>query len=123
MGEMIARAAHAIAAAELDEGDGLFDVHALPEEVYDNYLRMASAAIAAIGCGWRDISTAPKDGAKLLGWEPPYTVPVGYAVFWWSGHGWVRDGDDFDLVFEPTHWMPLPDPPPLLQKGQLNERP
>lgn len=63
---------------------------------------------------WQPIETAPKDGSKLLGWEPPdsiYTSPVLYAVCWWSGNGWVRDGDDFDLVVEPTHWMPLPEPP------------
>lgn len=65
---------------------------------------------------WRPIETAPKDGTRIL---------VGHsdAVFdaWWeegggNGDGWVDGCDDRyeDLiVYEPTHWMPLPAAPAL----------
>lgn len=71
---------------------------------------------------WQDISTAPKDGGYIwLG--APGTLRIGY---WCDGqkfehHGSVgggwRDaaraeaGGLSDLLFAPTHWMPLPPPP------------
>lgn len=47
-GEMVERVAHALAKADLDEGDGTLDAYALTEEVYDRYLALARVAIAAI---------------------------------------------------------------------------
>ncbi len=57
---------------------------------------------------WRDISTAPKDGTEVLVFIPrrlgalyaAASNPTG--VQWWSRLGEVK----------PTHWMPLPSPPP-----------
>lgn len=53
---------------------------------------------------WQDISTAPKDGTKVLLWVPRWSVVVGSyqhsLMSWWDG----------DLV-APTHWRPLPAPP------------
>ena len=58
---------------------------------------------------WRDISTAPKDGTRILardrnGWREMWWVTNGtdYADYW---------QDQFDSEPEPTHWAPLPPPP------------
>lgn len=59
---------------------------------------------------WRDISTAPKDGTPILavdrnGWREMWWVTNGtdYADYW---------QDHYDSEPEPTHWAPLPLPPP-----------
>jgi hypothetical protein len=50
MGEMkkLEEVAKAIAAEDLDEGDGLYDWYALVDEVADEYRAMAKAAIEAM---------------------------------------------------------------------------
>ena len=66
---------------------------------------------------WQPIETAPKDGTPILGWAPDSELanPVHYAVIWWFQWtelgGWVREGDEYDIAADPTHWMPLPDAP------------
>lgn len=58
---------------------------------------------------WRPIATAPKDGTPILGWWVDECMIVDWCVFvkrWRSTH----DGEDM-FEPEPTHWMPLPDPP------------
>jgi hypothetical protein len=55
---------------------------------------------------WQDISTAPKDGTRILLWLSPqaFAVPAEWRDRWM--------GDDFPLnMTEPTHWMPLPPAP------------
>lgn len=64
---------------------------------------------------WRDISTAPRDGSKVLTWGCLHNdrgVDMGeqpsWQVSWWLDCGW------YCLMWgshEPTHWMPLPAPP------------
>lgn len=61
---------------------------------------------------WQAIDTAPKDDLVLLscvGWPAArggkWPVKVGG---YWSG-GW----NVFGASWKPTHWMPLPSPPPL----------
>lgn len=61
---------------------------------------------------WHPIETAPKDGTQILVWGDPYSYD--WAIFIvryvqinkWSG--W-QTWDSADQ--EPTHWMPLPQPP------------
>ena len=75
---------------------------------------------------WQPIETAPKDGTNILAWNynPNYLVNPYIAWFgvdlneaddrkkeWLTG-----DGDDFSTGHyftpcQPTHWMPLPEPP------------
>lgn len=78
--------------------------------------------------GWRPIETAPKNGKFMLLYVPSGlesgTVTVG--AYWKEdqrtasgrfreGHwdGWLgMDADILPSWCDPTHWMPLPDPPP-----------
>ncbi len=61
---------------------------------------------------WQDISTAPRDGTKLLIWERGRIFAA-----WWEDEyvwakGWIDDYNRSDTyTFEPSHWMPLPSPP------------
>ena len=61
---------------------------------------------------WQPIETAPK-GVFLLVWEPDETEPktgsIWLAAF--DGAQWVEDGTEH-VIDRPTHWMPLPEPPP-----------
>lgn len=67
---------------------------------------------------WQPIKTAPKDGTRVLLWcdETPRIVVSEWAKFdeW---QGWVFSDEALaDIQPEgpscPTHWMPLPPPPP-----------
>jgi hypothetical protein len=66
-------------------------------------------------CDWQPIETAPKvmSGTRYLGWCPGHGgvcfiswIEDGYL----SGPGdhWISGGA---IQVEPTHWMPLPNPP------------
>ena len=64
---------------------------------------------------WQDISTAPRDGTKLLAYWPDATFPDEHCVvttWWgeikgtWETHFHGQNEYDF-----PTHWMVQPPPP------------
>lgn len=58
---------------------------------------------------WQTIDTAPKHGRPIIGYAPqPANVPGGQEVgeTWWQGDKWAC----FPIC-QPTHWMPLPEPP------------
>lgn len=61
---------------------------------------------------WRNIDTAPRDGTQVWLWsERQYSRPV---WGWYSGalNSWMAHvGDRTDIIKNPTHWMPLPEPP------------
>jgi hypothetical protein len=87
---------------------------------------------------WQPIEAAPKDGRPVLVWDgsdwsvaewsysfrdarpywlrelgPIYKgVPIDDVGNWIcrAGGEWAAEGDDLSYI-EPTHWMPLPDPP------------
>lgn len=74
---------------------------------------------------WQPMETAPKDGTAILvarhvdlfGWITGYAT---YQTLSRIGGGWIARG--FGIfgelgLGEPTHWMPLPDPPAML-KGE-----
>jgi len=60
---------------------------------------------ASVADGWRDIESAPEDGVELLCYVPR----VGVAACLWYGGRWY---DRQSSVQRPTHWQPLPPPPP-----------
>ena len=80
---------------------------------------------------WRPIATAPKDGTAILlhfQWDTnpvPECNDVNTVVAsWWAEEpdengelgDWICYMDlprDPACPFKPTHWMPLPDPPPV----------
>lgn len=57
---------------------------------------------------WQPIETAPRDGTDILVFQPQYGEC--FCAFYNSGCWW-----QFSLLHvlkdEPTHWMPLPEPP------------
>ena len=63
---------------------------------------------------WQSIETAPRDGSVLWLYQREGS-PHMYEGWW---HKDLLDGteywqDDADSEPNPTHWMPLPDPPQL----------
>lgn len=63
------------------------------------------------GMNWQPIETAPKDGTRILGYQPaaPASVEDINIVAWDSG----RWHDDEWYCYTITHWMPLPAPPEI----------
>lgn len=62
---------------------------------------------------WQPIETAPKDKTLLL-WRSSYGLPVAGHIL--AGDLWGAFVPGVPMLFqkhieEPTHWMPLPDPP------------
>lgn len=63
---------------------------------------------------WQPIETAPKDGRVLLGtWKTSWTdaSSVHIETIQFSCGTWVYAYDGDCGSVEPTHWMPLPEPP------------
>jgi hypothetical protein len=57
---------------------------------------------------WQPIKTAPRDGTKILSFV--WTIYQGGVVVahWDDNDGFIDCDSDF---WEPTHWLPLPEPP------------
>ena len=75
---------------------------------------------------WQPIETAPKDGTPFFGWEEPQRGNQWPVVIMWSEYddeGKDEIGEEGFWLYceelladvageaEPTHWMPLPNPP------------
>lgn len=67
---------------------------------------------------WRPIETAPKDRTRILAYQGKVPDDETPQIMIWIGDRWVIAWDHSDLLevggpngYEPTHWMPLPDPP------------
>lgn len=74
---------------------------------------------------WQPIETAPKDGRWLLCAERQDDVgqswPYVSVARWDADYPCVEDSDEWaygewvaspnEAVIDPTHWMPLPEPP------------
>lgn len=66
---------------------------------------------------WRPIETAPRDGTPILAYykirnadgDEAWVVPA-IAVYWLPVQ-WVNFETGGKLKVQPTHWMPLPNPP------------
>ena len=62
---------------------------------------------------WQPISTAPKDGRRVLVWiaDTSFTG-CAFAHLWFYEDGDLGGGvDGFTGDWNVTHWMPLPEPP------------
>lgn len=58
---------------------------------------------------WQPIETAPRDGTPVLGYMPSYYQGKGgRSVILWLDGEWF---DNRAFATDPSHWMPLPDPP------------
>jgi hypothetical protein len=67
----------------------------------------ARAALEAADT-WQPIKTAPTDGSLFLVWAPEYVgLPSIYSLCAYHPDA----GFCIDELREPTHWMPLPEPP------------
>lgn len=66
---------------------------------------------------WKEIESAPKDGTPVLLWvENGCTIAEFWPPAWYSETGAVIES-------EPTHWMPLPEPPADLLALEATEAP
>lgn len=78
---------------------------------------------------WQTLESAPKDGSRILVcWARPGEETHYELVFWneyrdaWSASdgGWGSDRWRADDA--PTHWMPLPEPPEIVDdRAEQNE--
>jgi len=57
---------------------------------------------------WQPIETAPKDGTEILVFHPERNEQ--FVCYLKEGY-WMF-APDAALATDPTHWMPLPNPPP-----------
>jgi uncharacterized protein DUF551 len=68
---------------------------------------------------WQPIETAPRDGTNIMLYYPLKEVNEsweGIVFCYWNKweNNWVWSGRarrTFSRGFQPTHWMPLPEPP------------
>jgi hypothetical protein len=57
---------------------------------------------------WKHIHTAPKDGTFILVW---FEEAQHHFILWWFADNWRFKGSNNIPIVDPTHWMPLPEPP------------
>jgi hypothetical protein len=80
-------------------------------------IRALEPASGEFVVGWRDIRSAPKDGTPFLAWEGEERGPFKC----WMHQGFSTDEyywmDHQDSEPDPTHWMPLPEPPAMMKDG------
>lgn len=65
--------------------------------------------------GWNPIATAPRDGRPILAWDPYYLMrcvrPDTTSGSWLTDLPYGFERGEREMRVEPTHWMPLPEPP------------
>ena len=68
--------------------------------------------LRALGDGWEEISTAPKDGTPIVGWFVDVDAPLIARYSPGDEYSdYVLEWDRTPLSDNPTHWQPLPVPP------------
>lgn len=66
---------------------------------------------------WKTIDTAPRDGSYILTYSNAACVDMIRNSFWdeyegeWMYYTSTCGIENFDTIFSPSHWMPLPTPP------------
>lgn len=95
--------------------------------VRDTHEAVRAALEAADAAAWQPIETAPKDATKILAFglwagqiNGPDEVPTVQIALWsdgrsdYPGFAWNVVGTDaYAAWIKPTHWRPLPGPPPM----------
>lgn len=84
--------------------------HALAAAQAADLLERLSRERGTVPEGWQDISTAPKDGSKILAWDGDYVIVRADPNGGWS--------DDFEQYLRLDKWMPLP-APPAVKEGEV----
>ena len=93
----------------LEDGRVDEEVASIFQDAYELSLAKADAimALPPLEDGWRDISSAPKDGTRVLMWGPGWDGPM--------THEWpnaeIAEAELRNWINPPTHWRPLPSPP------------
>lgn len=64
---------------------------------------------------WQDISTAPKDGTAIAGYQKLTSRLWLIDIIYWNEDAWRvtqfhNENNEYEV--KPTHWMSLPAPPP-----------
>jgi hypothetical protein len=88
---------------------GLYD---LEQAVHDRATLLTALRQQQAAMAWRPISSAPKGGTYILAFVPKWGIPW-QAIYREEGGRWFMLDDQRDAygAFEPTHWLPLPNPP------------
>lgn len=60
---------------------------------------------------WLPIETAPRDRTRILGCQKLEWLSTQVAVTYFGYCHWLREFDEELPYWNPTHWMPLPEPP------------
>lgn len=83
---------------------------------------------------WQPIETAPKDGTRIFLFFPEWrhsvqpghwldSKEIRYGKIYRESAQWIVEGSAFFSIherkLEPTHWMPLPDPPKVFVKSDM----
>jgi len=92
-----------------------------PPDVMDAVDALAALDAVDPARVWRPIAEAPRDGRLLMVWLPPQErvdgAPYCFAryyseacdpEFWDGDEGWLTPEGDY---VDPTHFLPLPEPP------------
>ena len=64
--------------------------------------------------GWQDISTAPKDGTRIIAMRNERGRAAPSFIYWDYEDGWcgmTAEDEKRVALYKPTNWMPLPPPP------------
>lgn len=89
------------------------DANAAPDRDTNSKSATSPGVTAGASTGWQPIETAPKDGTPILCFVPDpermFSAQSGIDVLWFDEGAWLYNAEP--VVFQPTHWMPLPAAP------------
>jgi hypothetical protein len=105
------RVARAICAACEDNPDHTGDARGNAYR-WQDYVDVAQAAIGAMQ-EWQPIETAPLDACVLVvfyGWDDKTQKQIIAFAQSSDGDNWYEE-ESHSLIWTPTHWMPIPEPP------------
>jgi len=74
---------------------------------------LCNMALRSLDDGWRGIESAPRDGTRVLGFDPAQGRGVAICHLEYGSKKWYPSDEaaKFDGFFQPTHWQPLPTAP------------